>query len=107
MKKFFVGIDFSKRRMDVSIVKKIFLNEQLLTSCSQTMLKVQKKCAIGSNVRQEQARNMMVRFCSVANIQVLIAWRFATISAKMANTSGWAILWTSSAAWGLSEERTM
>lgn len=106
MKKFFVGIDFSKRRMDVSIVRKIFLNKQLLTSSSQTMLKVQMKCAIGSKVRQTQAQSMMVRSCSVANTQALIAWRFVIILAKMANTSDWAILWTSSAAWGLSEERT-
>lgn len=106
MKKFFVGIDFSKRRMDVSIVEKDFPEQAIAYKQFANNAEGAKKCAIGSKVRQTQAQSMMVRSCSVANTQALIAWRFVIILAKMANTSDWAILWTSSAAWGLSEERT-
>ena len=98
MKKFFVGIDFSKRRMDVSIVER--------ESPEQAMAYNQfANNAEGANIRRIQAQSMMVRCCSVASTQALIAWRFVIISVKMADTFGWAILWISSAAWDLSEER--
>lgn len=70
--KVFVGIDFSKRKMDVSIVEKDFPERTIAYKQFINNAEGAKKCANGSNIRQIQARNLKEKCCSVVNTQALI-----------------------------------